>query len=108
MSEKNQHSPSSGKIFETVRLDLVAFLLCEGFALVSVKAGIPTVAFRFNDPEEQAESAQLRFQSGAKVSANTFSDAIRRTRELVFDAKRLQKGKQHNANRNSADNTTTA
>ena len=68
------------------------------------------VSFKFNDAEGQAEAAQLHFQSGAKVSANTYSDAIRRVRELVFDAKlRFKlKGQYQNANRNTTDNPVAA
>jgi hypothetical protein len=111
MSETHLHSPSSGGVFETCRLDLVAYLIVEGFSLHSVSPRVAMVSFFFNDAEGQAEAAQLRFQSGAKVSANTYSDAIRRVRELVFDAKRryqTQKGHQQNANRNQIDDPATA
>ena len=111
MSETHLHSPSSGGVFETCRLDLVAYLLVEGFSLHSVSPRVAMVSFFFNDAEGQAEEAQLHFQSGAKVSANTYSDAIRRVRELVFDAKRryqTQKGQDHNANRNKGINPSTS
>lgn len=108
MSETHSHSPASGVVFETCRLDLVAYLLVEGFSLRSVTPRIGKVSFFFNDSEGGAEAAQLSFQSGAKVSANTYADASRRVRELVWDSKRRQKGQDHNANRNKGVNPSTS
>ncbi len=110
MSETNLHRPSSGEIFETFRLEITAWLLVEGFSLYKIEPRVGKVFFKFNDPEGKAEEAQLRFQSGATVSANTFFDAIRRVRELVFDAKlRFKlKGQYQNANRDKVDDTATA
>ncbi len=110
MSETNLQRPPSGEIFETFRLEITAWLLVEGFSLYKIEPRVGKVVFKFNDPEGKAEEAQLRFQSGAVVSANTYADAIRRVRELVFDAKlRFKlKGQYQNANRDKVDDTATA
>ena len=72
----------------TTRLDVAAFLLVRGFQIALVDLAGGTATFTFNDPEQRAESVVREFYNGGQVAANEYAAAQKRTRDLMWEAKR--------------------
>ena len=72
----------------TTRLDVAAYLLVRGFEISDVKLEGPTATFAFKDPETNGDTAIRDFYNGAQVPANEYADAQKRTRDLMWEAKR--------------------
>ena len=80
--------------YSTANLDVAAYLLAGGFSILSAEpADGPKVSFTFADPKGRAEEACLNFYRGASVSARAFADAQRQIRDLMWEAKRREKGR---------------
>lgn len=72
----------------TTRLDVAAFLLVRGFQIARVEFGGNTGTFIFEDPEKRAEPTTREFYNGGTCAASEYADAQKRTRDLLWEAKR--------------------
>jgi hypothetical protein len=72
----------------TTRLDVAAYLLVRGFEISDVKLEGSTATFAFKDPGQKGDAAIRDFYNGAQVPANEFADCQKRTRDLMWEAKR--------------------
>ena len=72
----------------TTRLDVAAFLLVRGFAILHTQCENATATFIFDDPDRQADSVVRDFYNGGQVSAKDYAAAQKRVRDLMWEAKR--------------------
>ena len=72
----------------TTRLDVAAFLIVRGFQIARVDLDGATAIFIFNDSEQRAEATMREFYNGGLVSASEYAAAQKRTRDLMWEAKR--------------------
>ncbi len=77
----------------TNHLDLAAFLLVRGFEVAGVEGETSSLTFVFNDPGGKGEAAMLEFYRGARVPANEYADAQKRVRDLMWEARRGNLGR---------------
>jgi Domain of unknown function (DUF5659) len=72
----------------TTRLDVAAFLLVRQFQIARVEFAANAATFVFEDPEQRADATIREFYNGGQVSASEYADAQKRTRDLMWEAKR--------------------
>ncbi len=72
----------------TTRLDVAAFLLVRGFQIARVEFEGNTATFVFEDPERRADVTLREFYNSGQVAAAEYADAQKRTRDLMWEAKR--------------------
>ena len=83
-----RHVPPQAPQVYTTRLDIAAYLLVCNFEISDVKLEGPTATFAFKDPNLNGDAAIKDFYNGAQVPANEYADAQKRTRDLMWEAKR--------------------
>ena len=81
------------EVTRTNHLDLAAFLLLGGFEVAGVEGDPNSLTFVFNDPGGKGEAAMLEFYRGARVPANEYADAQKRVRDLMWEARRGNLGR---------------
>jgi len=72
----------------TTRLDVAAFLIVRGFQIARVDLDGATATFVFDDPGRKGEAAVREFYNGGQVTASEYAAAQKRTRDLMWEAKR--------------------
>ena len=72
----------------TTRLEVAAFLIVRGFPIARVDFEGSTAIFVFDDYERRADSVIREFYNGAQVIASEYAAAQKRTRDLMWEAKR--------------------
>jgi len=81
-------SPPQAPQSRTTRLDVAAFLIVRGFQIARVDLDGATATFIFDDPQQRAEATIREFYNGSQVAASEYSAAQKRTRDLMWEAKR--------------------
>jgi hypothetical protein len=72
----------------TTRLDVAAFLIVRGFQIARVDIDGATATFVFDDPKGEADSVTREFYNGSQVAASEYAAAQKRTRDLMWEARR--------------------
>jgi len=72
----------------TTRLDVAAFLIIRGFQIARVDFEGAIASFVFHDPSGRADSVVCEFYNGGQVAAAEYAAAEKRTRDLLWEAKR--------------------
>lgn len=72
----------------TTRLDVAAFLLVRQFQIARVEFEANAATFVFEDPERRADATIREFYNGGQVVASEYAGAQKRTRDLMWEAKR--------------------
>ena len=83
-----RNTPATISQSRTTRLDVAAFLLVRGFQIARVDFEGNTATFTFDDPEERADSVTREFYNSGQVAASEYAAAQKRTRDLLWEAKR--------------------
>jgi hypothetical protein len=73
---------------KTTRLDVAAFLIVRGFQIARVDFEGAIVTFVFHDPNGRADSVVREFYNNGQVAAAEYAAAQKRTRDLLWEAKR--------------------
>jgi len=81
-------SPPQTPQSRTTRLDVAAFLIVRGFQIARVDFEGNTAVFIFDDPQQRAEVTMREFYNGGQVAASEYAAAQKRTRDLMWEAKR--------------------
>jgi Domain of unknown function (DUF5659) len=72
----------------TSNLDVAAFLIVRGFQIARVDLNGAMATFVFDDPDRRADSVIREFHNGGQVAASAYAAALKRTRDLMWEARR--------------------
>jgi hypothetical protein len=74
--------------YRTSNLEVAAFLIVRNFQIARVDLNGSIATFIFDDPDRRADAVTREFHNGGQVAASGYSAALKRTRDLMWEARR--------------------